>query len=364
LIRSEPTLENGELGAAEVLAGFLESYGLACEVDKWDNRRANLVTHLKSAGERPGLMFVCHLDVVPTGDAKWRFEPFDGVESDGKIHGRGAADMKGGTVAIASAIAEVVAEKIPLKGDLVFAATAGEETDSCGVKRFVKANLSTMPSLAGIIIPEPTGFEIVTAHRGLLWVEISTKGKTAHGSMPELGINAISSMNRLLNVLADFTLPCEKHPLLGGCTMSINQIQGGQAINVVPDHCSIKIDIRTVPGQDHDAILGSFQQLLEEMKNKDSEFSVDIKTARSVEPMQTDNDSDFVRSICEITGIEKNKAVGYATDAPFVTAFNSPVLVFGPGDSALCHKPDEYIDLCDIETAKRFYKDIILKMLT
>ena len=250
LIQAESTAEKGELAAADIISGELERSGIDSRTDSWGRSRANLIAQIKSAGHKGALLFACHLDVVGCGEARWKHPPFAGVESDGKIYGRGSADMKGGIAAVVAAVKQIVDSRVKLEGDIIFFAAAGEETDSCGTKRFIR-NRSRMPSLTGVIIPEPTDFEVVTAHRGMLWLKVETSGKSTHGSTPELGVNAIASMRVVLDELENYKIRFEPHKLLEGCSMSVNTIAGGKEINVVPANCEIGIDIRTLPGQNH-----------------------------------------------------------------------------------------------------------------
>jgi succinyl-diaminopimelate desuccinylase len=364
LVQAPSTLTDGELEAANVMAEFFAAHSINARIDNWLDSRANIIVHIKSAGQKPALLFAAHLDVVPPGGAEWKYPPFEAIEQDGRIYGRGSADMKAGIAAIAAAIAGIAADKTELKGDLVFAATAGEETDSCGAKRFVAQNSSLLPAIAGIVIPEPTNFDIVTAHRGMLWLKITTKGKAAHGSVPHLGINAISAMTIVQNRLEGLQLPHIRHPRLGGCSMSINEIHGGNATNVVADECMIKIDIRTVPGQSHREIIAEFQNILDELKTTVENFDAELAAVRSVEAMETSDSCEFIKAFCEVTGIAETTVVGFGTDGPFFKALNAPVVIFGPGRPDVCHKPDEYIDLADLEAAKEYYKNIILGFLT
>jgi len=363
LIGTAPTVENGEAECTNALKRYFSSAGIDSIVDCWEGNRANITARIASCGEKAGLLFAGHLDVVPPGEGKWQSDPFEAFETDGRIYGRGAADMKGGIAALAGAMAEIVEENIELKGDVIFAATAGEETDSCGAKRFIEQNKSNLSGLAGVIIPEPTNFEVVTAHRGMLWVQIDTKGKTAHGSMPHLGINAISSMNVLLNRLDGYTLRHLQHAELGGCSMSINEIRGGKATNVIPDDCFIRIDIRTLPSQRNDLIVKELEQLLDELKASSKDFDAELSIIRSVEALETDLEDEFVKTICRKAGVEKTTAVGFATDGPFFGALKVPIVIFGPGKPEVCHKPDEYIEFADVERAKDDYKNIILELL-
>lgn len=362
LIQANSTTEFGELQAAEVLCKYFAGSPIDAKIDLWDKNRANLIARFGSQG--PTLLFAAHLDVVPPGDAQWKYPPFDAIETDGCIHGRGSADMKAGITATAAAITEIANSGIKLKGRIIFAATAGEESDSCGIMRFVKEYGPTLPELTGVIIPEPTDFDIVTAHRGILWLKISTFGKTAHGSMPEMGINAIESMNDLLNRLRNYSIPQDLDPDMGTSSMSINQIQGGKATNVVPDSCSVNIDIRTPLGLCQEKVAQGFRDILAELTASSDKFKAQLDVIRDAPAMHTDEKCEFVKTICDSIGIEKTTAVGYATDGPFIAPLNAPIVIFGPGNSDICHKPDEYVEIADVEKAKEYYKELILKFLT
>ena len=363
LIQAETTDEKGELAAAEVISAEFRRSGIDSSIDRWDQSRANIVAHVKSAGRRAGLLFACHLDVVGPGEATWKHPAFTAVESDGKIYGRGSVDMKGGTSAAVAAIRQIVDSGVKLQGDIIFSAVAGEETDSAGARRFVD-DKGWLPELAGVVIPEPTDFEIVTAHRGMLWLEVTTKGKAAHSSAPQLGVNAINWMRLILNELESYEINTEPHKLLGTCSMSINTIAGGKAMNVVPDKCSIGIDIRTLPGQDHQAIIADLEEICAKLRADNKQFEAAVSVLRQMQSMETDSDCDFVREFCSVVGTDKTKAVGFTTDGPYFASLGSPVVIFGPGQPHLCHKPDEYIDVADLEKGVEHYKNIILKFLT
>jgi succinyl-diaminopimelate desuccinylase len=363
LVQAETTAEKGERAGAEVISTDLGQSGINSRIDSWDGNRANIIAQIKSAGRRGTLLFACHLDTVGPGEASWKYPPFAGVEREGKIYGRGSADMKGGIAAVVTAIRQIVESGAKLKGDIILFAAAGEETDSCGAKRFVR-DCGGMPQLAGVVIPEPTDFEIVTAHRGMLWLKVTTRGKAVHGSTPELGVNAIASMRAVLDELENYKIRFEPHKLLGECSMSINTIAGGKAINVVPDKCDIGIDIRTLPAQNHQDITTDFQEIFARLKQKNPEFDADVSIVREVKALETDSSCDFVKEFCSAAGINETRAVGFTTDGPHLTALGAPIVIFGPGKPELCHRPDEYIDICDLEKAVEHYKNIILKFLS
>jgi len=363
LIQAESTPQKGELAAAEVISAELSRSGIHSRIDTWDQTRANIIAQVKSAGHKGALIFACHLDVVGPGEAKWEKPPFEAFESDGKVYGRGSADMKGGIAATVTAIRRIVDSGIKLQGDIVFAAAAGEETDSCGAKRII-SDQSQLPESVGVVIPEPTDFAIVTAHRGMLWLQVTTKGKAAHGSTPQLGVNAIISMRSVLDELENYEIPAEPHKLLGECSMSVNTIMGGKALNVVPDKCSIGIDIRTLPKQNHQDIITDLEKIFAKLKSQNPRFDAEVSVVRQVQPLETDCGCDFVKDFCSAVGTSETTAVGFTTDGPYFASLGAPVVIFGPGKPQLCHKPDEYIEIRDVEKAVEYYKNIILKFLS
>ncbi len=362
LIRSAPTLENGELEAGKVLADFFDQHGIAATLDRWDDTRASVVASIGSNdADTPTLLFGAHLDVVPAAKEHWQTDPFRPVEKDGRVIGRGSVDMLGGLCAAAMTLVDL--KNSELNGRVLFAATAGEETDSCGVKRFIEQYQSQIKKPVGTIIAEPTGMKILRAHRGILWLKVETLGKTAHGSTPQAGINAILKMNALVNRLGSWKIPHQPHPLLGGCSMSINRITGGSATNIVPDTCSIEIDIRTLPGQDHSVIIDDLQNLCDNLGKTDPDFKTQISIIRAVNAMETPAESPFVKAVCQASGSVETPTAGCTTDGPYFEKFNAPVLIFGPGNGSLCHKPDEFIEISAIEQARQAYNQIIQKVM-
>jgi len=360
LVSAAPTLENGELQAAEVLKGYFEHHGLDAEIDVWEGTRANVLMLLKADGcaaSRGPLLIAAHLDVVPAAAGNWSVPPFTATERQGRIYGRGTTDMLGGVAAVSAALVETAQHRKQLRGDILFAVTAGEETDSCGAKRFVRQYRSRFANPVGVLIPEPTDLKIMRAHRGILWLKIVAQGRTAHGSMPHLGINAILKINALLNRLSSLTIPHTPHPLLGGCSMSVNRIAGGSGTNIVPETCAIEIDIRTLPGQKPAAIIEQFDALLAEMAATDTEFKAKTSVLRLAGAIETPQDNPFVQAVCKAVETDQAGAVGFTTDGPYFSPLG-PVLIFGPGKPEFCHKPDEYIEINDLSRAKNLYQNI------
>jgi succinyl-diaminopimelate desuccinylase len=364
LIDAKSTPDVGEIDCANVLADFFLAAGIKPKVDAWDSNRANLTAGLESTGQKDALLFVSHLDVVPAGRRGWQFPAFQATEHNGKIFGRGSCDMKAGITATAVAMTEIFRSEIKLKGNLIFAATAGEETDSTGVRKFLESFVKNKSELCGAIVPEPTNFELAAAHRGLLWLEITTKGKTAHGSMPQFGINAIESMRTFLNELAYYDITARPDKLLDQASMSVNRINGGNATNIVPDNCLAQIDIRTLPGQNHSHIVEDLEKISSKLSKQNPNFCAELKILRDVAALHTDPDCKFVSQIKQLINKGEIKTAPFTTDAPFIAQLNIPVVIFGPGRPQLAHKPDEFIEIEDLQKGVDFYKRIILHFLS
>jgi len=359
LVQADSTVEKGELNVARIISDELAKSNIDAKIDIWGQNRANLIEHLKSPRQKPALLFACHMDVVEPGQIPWKYPPFSATERDGKIFGRGSADMKAGVAAIVTAFREIVDSGTQLLGDLILLFAAGEETDGCGAKKFMET-AQDLPKLAGIIIPEPTDFDIVTSHRGAFWLNVQTTGKTAHGSMPHLGVNALCSMRLLMDQIDNY----KNTKLPQDCSLSINTIKAGKDINVIPDLCQIGIDIRTTADIANQDIINDFKNIFESLKQKHPDFDADVSISRDINGLRTDEKSQFVKDFCDCVEINETKAVGFCTDGPFFADLNVPTVIFGPGKAEVCHKPDEYVDLADIERAVELYKKIIMEFLT
>ena len=348
-----------ELEAADYVASTLNKFGVDTELIKHNSTRASVLARLKGSGRKPGLLYNGHLDTVPVGAEKWVHEPFSGEVAEEKIWGRGASDMKGGLAAMMAAVKVLAESKVPLQGDLLLAATAGEEADSLGAKA-----ISMMPNLGplqAVVISEPSSNDIFVAEKGALWLELTTHGKTAHGSMPEQGRNAVVMMVKLIDELEKLTIPYEHHPLLGDFTRSVNTIAGGVKTNVVPDSCVVTIDMRTVPGQDHRTIARGVENLIADLSRRIPEFKASVRITNDRAPVETSPKEPTVESfaevVTEVTGAKPiPKGVAYYSDAVvFVPVLKAPMILCGPGEAKLAHQPNECVEIGRlIESAKIF----------
>lgn len=331
--------------------------------------RSSVIFRLKGSGEKGALLLNGHIDTVPPGNLKWSHDPYSGDVAEGKVWGRGASDMKGGVASMAVAMACVARSGMSLAGDLILAATAGEEVDSLGA-RAVADRASEFGPVQAIAIAEPSSNEVFVAEKGALWLEISTAGKTAHGSMPELGRNAITMMVPVISAIEAMQVPFDVHPLLGGFTKSINTITGGVKVNVVPDHCAIQIDMRTVPGQEHKTIIAQVEEILRRLELERPGFSATLKVLNDRPPVATPEDDPavklFLEAVSHVTGrTAEPKGVAYYTDATaLVPAFNCPMVICSPGEAGAAHQPDEYVEIAKLSESVKIYIEAVLRFLT
>jgi succinyl-diaminopimelate desuccinylase len=356
-----------ELQAAEYVASVLKKLGLEVELIKHSPTRASVLARLKSSRKKPGLLYNGHLDTVPVGAEEWIHEPFRADVAEGKIWGRGTADMKGGLAVIMVAAKALAEARVPLQGDLILAATAGEEADSLGATA-----LAARPDLGpvqAVVIPEPSYNDLCVAEKGVFWLELTTQGKTAHGSMPEMGRNAVMMMVTLINELGKMSFPYKEHPLLGGFSQSINTIAGGVKTNVVPDYCAVTVDMRTVPGQDHRAILRQVEDLIADLSRRLPDFKALVKVTNDRAPVETSPEEPAVQSfadvVAEVAGERPvPKGVRYYTDAvAFVPVLRAPMIICGPGDAKLAHQPNEYVEVSKLVQAARIFTLAAAKLL-
>jgi succinyl-diaminopimelate desuccinylase len=356
-----------ELQAAEYVASVMKKIGLEVELIRHNPTRASVLARLKSLRKKPGLLFNGHLDTVPVGLERWVHEPFDGQASEGKVWGRGAADMKGGMAVLMVAAKALAEAGVPLRGDLLVAATAGEEVDSLGAVAI--ASRSDLGPIQAVVIPEPSYNDVYIAEKGAFWLELITQGKTAHGSMPETGRNAIMMMVALINELEKLSFPYKEHPLLGGFSKSLNTIAGGVKTNVVPDHCVVTVDMRTVPGQDHQAILRQVEGLITDLSRRIPDFKASVRVTNDRAPVETSSDEPVVQNffdlVAEVAGERPvPKGVRYYTDAvAFVPALKAPMIICGPGDAKLAHQPNEHVEISKLVQAAQIYTLAAAKLL-
>jgi succinyl-diaminopimelate desuccinylase len=348
-----------EQAVAELLHSRARAWRLESEIREVEPGRPNVIVRLRGSGSAPTLLYLGHLDTVPPGEVPWTYPPLSGELVDGRIWGRGSADMKSGLAAMLVAMAALKQANVSLPGDLVLAAVIGEEVDCAGSKYFLSER--GMDNVGWLVISEPTAMDFVVAHRGALWVEATTYGKTAHGSMPYLGVNAILGMMEFIHRVQGFEHSWQPHPLLAPPTISVNTIAGGVKTNVVPDICRATIDLRTLPGQQHPEILASLQRLADDVAEHQPDLRAEVRAVNDEPPVQTPAADPLIlaaQRAAEVTlgGKRPVRAATYYTDASVLQPPTGvPTLIVGPGEDGQAHQPNEWVSVEALKSAAKLF---------
>lgn len=323
--------------------------------------RSNVLARVQSNETGPRLIFNAHLDVVPPGEG-WTKDPFGGASEDGRIWGRGSADMKGGLAAMLTALRFWLEQGLPLAGEIVFAGVIDEEFSNLGMRRLVQDGLTADYAIIG----EPTGLAVNVGHRGFAAFRITTHGKACHASHPEEGHNAIYDMARVVSALQAFDTDLSErcHPHLGSASLSVGTIAGGSKVNVVPDACSIEVDRRLLPGE-------SVQHVEEEIATLIAKtgVSAQLETLTYLEPAETNFDQPLVREVAAAAEAILGRAVPVQAfpagcEASFlVQRLGIPTVIFGPGNLVQAHKPDEWVSQEEVARAAQIYALLCARLL-
>lgn len=344
-----------ESAVAALLAGMLERAGLTVDQYEFAAGRTSLVASLPGVTDAAPICFAGHIDTVPFGHTEWTVDPLSAEIDRGRLYGRGSSDMKSGIAAMTVAAIGVAAGPRPPVG-LRLVICAGEETGCEGARHLAEANALGAPAGA-MVVPEPTDNSPVLTHKGALWVRLRARGRTAHGSMPHLGDNAALTLIDGVSRLMALDLAAPAHPVLGAMTRNLGRIQAGQNINSVPDHAEAHIDLRTLPGQDHAAVLAELRAGLGE--------TIEVEPIASLPALGTDPAGAWVARVAETTRAVTNEkpihaGMTYFTDASVLTPAmgGPPTVVLGPGHASLAHQTDEYCTVTRIEQATEIFTEI------
>lgn len=341
--------EHGEAACAGLCADLLESAGFDVRLIDLAPGRPNVIAQLPGSEQGPMLCLSGHLDTVALGKAEWSFDPFCGEIEGGRLLGRGASDMKSGVAAMLSAALRLADGPKPTVG-LALLLSAGEEHGLNGAK-CLAAHSDTLPGIGAIIIGEPTSNRPMLGHKGGLWFHADFHGKAAHGSMPQLGDNAIVKAARGAVALSGFEF-AEIHPVLGRPTINLGVIKGGYAPNIVPDHCRIECDVRVVPGMDPEEVLQRLGRAAPQ---------AEIGNTNYLTPVWCDPDNPWMAGalgiVSGITGHKVEPAgAPYVTDASVLCKLlDAPALILGPGGPQQAHQRDEWCDAGLIDQAAEIY---------
>ena len=327
---------SGEKAIASFVASWLSDAGLEVTMVEAVSGRPSVVGVLRGSGGGRSLMLNAHMDTVGAGGMADAFTP---VVRKGRVYGRGACDMKGSLAAIM--LAARAARELKLKGDLIVCAVADEEVASIGTS----AVLEEFHADAGIVT-EPTELRLCLAHKGFVWLEVETKGVAVHGSRADIGVDAIAAMGPVLTAvkeLSDRLLAGPRHPLLGTGSIHASLIEGGQEWSTYPARCVLKIERRTIPGEDVSSEIPGAQIVLERA------------------PSEVTAGHPLARAVSEAAGSPEEIGVAYWMDMALMNAAGIPTVCYGPSGEGE-HADVEWVDLASVERCVDVYIEVATRI--
>lgn len=355
--------KGGEGEVAEFIRERLSSYGLDAKLQKVKGSRANAIGILKGSGGGRSLMLNGHIDTV--GVESMTIDPFGAkVDSEGRLHGRGASDMKGSVASMMAAVKRIAEGGTNLKGDVIFTGVIDEEYLSTGTSAVIREYRSD-----AAIVGEPTSLNVGLAHRGYVWAEVEVKGKASHGSVPEKGVDAIVEMGKVISQLPALQEGYKRlrHPLLGNPKIHASMIEGGTEWAMVPESCRLRVERRTLPGESGDVLVEELEGTIAALAKGDPAFRATVRKFFEQEPMEVSRNERVVRAVSSayrsVTGRRpKYVGVSYWADAALIAnEAKIPTVLFGPGDIGVAHSADEYVSLEEVELGSRIFEAAIEK---
>ena len=343
---------SGETPIARFVASWLGAEGLDVDLVEPIPGRPSVVGVLPGTGGGSSLMLNAHMDTVAAGGMKNAFEP---VVKDGRVYGRGAYDMKASLAAIMITARE--AKTLGLTGDLIVTAVADEEVASIGTS----AVLDRFEADAAIVT-EPTELRLCLAHKGFVWLEVESRGVAAHGSRPDLGVDAIGQMGRILKRVVELDRKLrsgDRHALLGTGSIHASQIEGGQEWSTYPARCVARLERRTIPGEDGATSVREIEGLIADAHREDSAVDASVTVTLERASSEVSTDDLVARAVAEAATASMGKeperiGVAYWMDMALLNEAGIPTVAFGPsGEGA--HADVEWVDIDSVETCVQVY---------
>ena len=339
-IRSENPPGN-EREIAEFIKNYLHSYSIDSEFVEFEKGRTSLIAKLK--GKYKSEIALCgHLDTVTADEKKWSKSPFEGITENGKMYGRGTADMKSGVAVILYTLILLKKKNVTPKYSILAALTADEEQEYRGAR--ILLNKGYFDKTVFLIITEPTNLRVYTGHKGELWLRCKFYGKAAHGSTPNEGRNAITAACRFVSKINfQYKNVFKRADFFGKTTLNIGRFQGGIQVNIVPDFAEVELDIRVINEKEKEIAMGLVKIIGEKISILTNiNFESEIFSYHP--PVFASLPNEFIRKFKNAAGV-KNVAFGtFCTDAATIVPVRKmPFVIFGPGKGA--HQPDEYVEL-------------------
>jgi len=352
----------GESAIADFVTTWLTARGFDCDRLEGRPGRPSVVAVHRGVGRRPSLMLNGHLDTVSL--ASYDGDGLVGVHRDGTIHGRGAYDMKSGLAAMMCAAA--LAARTPHDGDIILALVADEEYASGGTEEVLRGYTAD-----AAIVSEPTQQELVLAHRGFAWFDVTIHGRAAHGSRRDLGVDAITKAGRFLVALGDHDRELAgrpPYPLLGTGNIHASLIAGGEELSSYPAECTVSLERRTLPGEDSDTVAAELRAILDRIRDEDPDLRSTLAPGLSRSPFAVDP----AALIATITQEAHRRHTGaevvvrgelFWTDAALLADAGIPTVLYGVRGGG-AHAADEWVETASLHSVTEILHTVIAQFTT
>jgi acetylornithine deacetylase len=342
----------GEAEIAQFIAHWAEQAGLEVHLDEALPGRPNVVAIARGRGGGKSLMLNGHMDTVGVEGMSQAHQPH---VKNGRLFGRGAYDMKAGLAACMLAVKS--AKEKHLRGDVILTAVMDEEYAGRGtmdIAKQVRADAA--------IVAEFTEMKVILAHKGFVWLDVETIGVAAHGSRPELGVDAIARMGSILVELEKLDQRLRSRPThkwLGSGSLHASLINGGRELSSYPDRCLLSIERRTIPGETPEIVEAEVQEIIRRLQGTDPTFKAQVRRGIDRMPMETPEDSPIVGAVAASAARVLGRTPEFAgvpfwTDAATLWAAGIPSILFGPSGAG-AHAIEEWVDLKSVKDCAEIY---------
>jgi acetylornithine deacetylase len=368
LIAIDTTSANSNLPFVDHVSDYLRSHGVDVTlVHNAERTKANLFATIGPGGDG-GIALSGHSDVVPVAGQDWSTDPFQAVEKDGRIYGRGACDMKGFIAATLALVPEMIEADVKTPLHLVY--SYDEELGCIGIGTLIDEIAKSLPQPAMAIIGEPTSMQLINSNKGIYAAETEITGLEAHSSKTHIGVSAIFHGAELITFIGELAAEMEERGPFARdfdppyTTFNVGLIEGGSAINIIPKTCKIAYEFRPVPGADVAAITARIagyieNDLLPRMRKRFPDAVVVTTEHASAPPLVPSDPSPAEALVREITGANRAGAVAFATEAGHFQSTGLSAVIIGPGSIDQAHKPDEYVELDQLSHCEDFLRKVI-----
>ena len=368
LVGFDTTSRESNLELIDFIAEYLGGHGIECEIIHDESgRKANLHATIGPVRDG-GIVLSGHTDVVPVDGQEWRSDPFVVREADGKLYGRGTADMKSFIAVALAMVPEFLARDLRIPIHLAF--SYDEEVGCLGALRMVPRIAAGAAVPAIVIVGEPTEMTVVNAHKGLRGFTTTVTGLEAHSSATHLGVSAVTVAAELIAHLHGLAEEMKGRAAADSpfdppyTTLNVGTVAGGTALNIIAKECIFVWEYRLVPADDEDEIIDRFEAfardtLLPRMHAVSNATSIVTEERARVRPLVPEDGSPAESLVLALARKNECLAVSYGTEAGIFQGAGMPSVICGPGSIAQAHKPDEFIALTEIEACVRFMRRLL-----